>query len=393
MTLLLAFAASAAVATAESRARLDGDFTIEWVQTIATAEQVTPVMSIGQTPVAVRPLPKGKPKDAPRAALFVGDAIRSKTLIHPGKPYHLALVSRGGQVQLFVNGFPDAPPVTAQLSGAIDSTRDDIRISRGARDAKDLLAAVREKLSGRDATIVAHRGVHKHAPENTRVSYVQAIKAGAPMVEFDTALTKDGHIVGMHDKTVDRTTDGTGAVAELTLEQIKKLDAGSWKHEKYKGEPVPTIDDVADVVRGKAILMLDLKAEGQGEAIAKWLASSRFPTDQVILAPWEDAEGVALRKHVKDVPMVRLTSPVPTKTIDDAYFAKMKSIGFSGFSVNFGNLTTAFVDAAKRNGMKVYAWTINDNPEIAGAMLLGVDGIITDDPAVTAKTVAELARK
>ena len=179
----------------------------------------------------------------------------------------------------------------------------------------------------------------------------------------------------------------------MTLEEVKKLDAGSWKHDKYKGEPVPTIDDVANLVRDKAILMLDLKAEGQGEAIAKWLASSRFPKNQVLLAPWTDAEGVALRKHITDVPMIRLTSAVPTKTIDDAYFAKMKSLGFSGFSVNFGNLTQAFVDAAKRNGMKVYAWTINDDPEIAGAMLLGVDGIITDDPAVTAKTVAELARK
>ena len=69
------------------------------------------------------------------------------------------------------------------------------------------------------------------------------------------------------------------------------------------------------------------------------------------------------------------------------------SHGFSGFSVNFGNLTKAFVDAARKNGMNVYAWTINDNPEIAGAMLLGVDGIITDDPAVIAKTVGQLARK
>ena len=266
--------------------------------------------------------------------------------------------------------------------------------STGAIDDRVALRRFKENLpADRHAKIVGHRGVHKHAPENTRISYVQAVEAGAPIVEFDTALTKDGHIIGMHDKTVDRTTDGTGAVAEMTLEELKKLDAGSWKHAKYKGEPVPTIDDVADVVRGKAVLMLDLKAEGQGAAVAKWLEQSKFPHDQLILAPWEDAEGVALRKHVTDVPMIRLTTPVPTKTIDDAYFAKMKSIGFSGFSVNFGNLTEAFVEAAKRKGMAVYVWTINDNPEIAGAVLLGVDGIITDDPAVTAKTVAELARK
>jgi glycerophosphoryl diester phosphodiesterase len=300
-------------------------------------------------------------------------------------------------VKLYINGYPDgSEPVAMTLSGEVKASDgvEQVTRSTGAMGDRLVLNKFKQNLtSDRNPIAVAHRGVHRHAPENTRISYVQAIEAGAPMVEFDTALTKDGHIIGMHDKTVDRTTDGTGAVAELTLEQVKKLDAGSWKHEKYKGEPVPTIDDVADVVRGKAILMLDLKAEGQGEAIAKWLASSGFPKDQVLLAPWEDAEGVELRKHVKDVPMIRLTSPVPTKQIDDAYFAKMKSLGFSGFSVNFGNLTKAFVDAARKNGMNVYAWTINDNPEIAGAVLLGVDGIITDDPAVTAKTIAELAQK
>jgi glycerophosphoryl diester phosphodiesterase len=399
MTLFLAFAASTDFArAAEATPGQDnGDFTIQWRQMTKSAEQVEPSLRIGDVEVAVRPLPKAKPKEAPKAALFVGDRFRSKTLIHPGKWYHFVLAGRDGKVTLYVNGYPDGSEAVAMtLPGEVKASDgvEQVTRSTGAMGHRLVLNKFKENLtSDRHPIAVAHRGVHKHAPENTRISYVQAIEAGAPMVEFDTALTKDGHIVGMHDKTVDRTTDGTGAVAEMTLEQIKKLDAGAWKHEKYKGEPVPTIDDVADVVRGKAILMLDLKAEGQGEAIARWLASSRFPKDQIILAPWEDAEGVALRKHVKDVPMIRLTTPVPTKTIDDAYFAKMKSIGFSGFSVNFGNLTKAFVDAARKNGMNVYAWTINDNPEIAGAMLLGVDGIITDDPAVTAKTVGQLARK
>jgi len=198
----------------------------------------------------------------------------------------------------------------------------------------------------------------------------------------------------MHDDTVDRTTDGTGKTAERTLKQVRKLEAGSWKDPKYKGEPVPTIDDVADVVRGKSILMLDLKAEGQGAAIATWLETTKFPHDQVILAPWQDAEGIALRKHVPaTVPMIRLTSKVPAKIVDDAYFARMKSIGFSGFSVNWQYLTEEFTRAAQTNGMKVYVWTLNDTPDLAGAALLGVDGIVTDDPAATIKLLADLAKK
>jgi glycerophosphoryl diester phosphodiesterase len=213
---------------------------------------------------------------------------------------------------------------------------------------------------------------------------------------MDLALTKDGHIVLMHDKTVDRTTGVTGkvAVSSLTLAEIKKLDAGAWKAPKYKGEPVPTLDEIAEVCRGKAIMMLDLKAEGQGEALAAWLDRMKMPHDQVIIAPWTDEEGIALRKHIAgDVPMIRLTSPVPTETLDASYFERMKQIGFSGFSVNYQYLTQAFVDAAHKNGMKVYAWTINDAPDVALVALMGVDGVITDDPANTMKLLAELQQK
>jgi glycerophosphoryl diester phosphodiesterase len=117
-----------------------------------------------------------------------------------------------------------------------------------------------------------------------------------------------------------------------------------------------------------------------------------MPHDQVILAPWTDNEGVALRKHVPaDVPMIRLTSPVPTDTLESSYFDRMKQIGFSGFSVNYQHLTQAFVEAAHKNGMKVYAWTINDAPDVALAALMGVDGVITDDAANTMKLLEELA--
>jgi glycerophosphoryl diester phosphodiesterase len=92
--------------------------------------------------------------------------------------------------------------------------------------------------------------------------------------------------------------------------------------------------------------------------------------------------------------MIRLTTKVPTDTVNDAYFAKMKQTGFSGFSVSWPvpDQENSF-DAAHKNGMKVYVWTVNDNPEIAGSTMLGVDGIITDDAAATSKTIAELVKK
>jgi glycerophosphoryl diester phosphodiesterase len=118
-----------------------------------------------------------------------------------------------------------------------------------------------------------------------------------------------------------------------------------------------------------------------------------YPSNQLILAPWEDAEGSALRQHLPDVPMIRLTSKLPTDKFDDAYFSHMKQIGFAGFSVDWRYLNDAFIDAAHKNNMKVYTWTVNDAPDTAGAVLSGVDGIITDDAPTTMKLVSELTTK
>lgn len=394
---LLCATAAAALAVDEAIDKDSGEFTVQWLQQVPQLEQPLHVMSVGETQITLRPLPPEKAKDPPRAAVFVGESRATKTPIYPGKRYHFALVYRDGSAQWFVNGYPDGPPAADLLVGEIvapvgaDSTS---TTPNKALANEAILADFMSELQPREILTVAHRGVHMHAPENTRISYIQAVEAGAPIVEFDTALTSDGHIVGMHDKTVDRTTNGTGKLAEMTFEQVRKLEAGAWKHAKYKGEPVPTLDEIADVVRGKSILMLDLKAEGQGAAIAKWIERTNYPHDQLIIAPWTDAEGVALRKHVPaTVPMIRLTSKMPAETVDDAYFAHMKSLGFSGFSVNWQYLTQEFVETAQKNGMKVYVWTLNDPPDIAGAALLGVDGVITDDPASTIKLLHSLTRK
>lgn len=399
------FAAAAAGGDFDGR-NIAGDFTLRCRMFIDDPDGPQPSAHIGSTEIALRPMEKAKPKDPTRLSFVVGgdESNRAKTALYPGKWYHVAFVGRGGKLELFVNGFRDgatftAPSPTGALKPApldgVTTTIEDADLTDSAASPEQILADFKANLApARKILTVAHRGVHKHAPENTRVSYVQAVAAGAPIVEFDTALTSDGHIVGMHDKTVDRTTNGTGKLAEMTLEQVRKLEAGSWKAPKYEGEPVPTLDEVADVVRGKSILMLDLKAEGQGAAIARWLETTKYPHDQVIIAPWEDHEAVALRKHVPmTVPMIRLTSKVPTETADDAYFEKMKSIGLSGFSVNWQHLTEDFTRAAQKHGMKVYTWTLNDPPDIAGAALLGVDGVITDDSAATITLLADLAKK
>jgi glycerophosphoryl diester phosphodiesterase len=385
---------------------LFGDYTIEWWQMVPNLDRNYPVARIGGRDIGIEPLPKKKDTDPPSGVFTTGDiAERSTTIVYPNKWYHVALVVQGRTTQWYVNGFPDGKLIEqgakprgelrlgTDIPGNAKMSDGEVAVYGYAVPPQRIKMHFQSALASRPAkkiVTVGHRGVNKFAPENTRISYVEAVAAHTPIVEMDLALAKDGVLVLMHDKTVDRTTNGKGAIVDLTSDELSKLDAGTKKNAKYAGEPVPTLNAIGDVCRGKAVMMLDLKAEGLGASIQDWLTKSQIPRDQVIMAPWTDEEGTAVRKHVPDVAMIRLTSKIPAERFDKAYFDRMKSIGFSAFSVNWQYLSQSFVDAAHKNGMGVYVWTVNDNPDVAGSVLLGVDGVITDDPASTMKTVASL---
>jgi len=107
--------------------------------------------------------------------------------------------------------------------------------------------------------VSAHRGASAHAPENTLAALEAAWRAGATLAEIDVRLTRDGHVVLMHDPTVDRTTTGRGHVKDLTLEALRALDAGGWFGPQFRGERVPTLREVVDWARGKLVLLVELK--------------------------------------------------------------------------------------------------------------------------------------
>lgn len=112
---------------------------------------------------------------------------------------------------------------------------------------------------------VAHRGASGSYPENTLLAFRKALEIGADEIELDLHSTKDGHLVVMHDGTVDRTTDGTGAIGEMTLTEIKALDAGSAFGERFRGERVPTWEEALDLVQGKVGLNVHLKDGGDAD--------------------------------------------------------------------------------------------------------------------------------
>ena len=106
--------------------------------------------------------------------------------------------------------------------------------------------------------VIAHRGDKVHAPENTLAAFEKAASNGADAVEFDVKLSADGSVIIIHDQTIDRTTNGNGKVKDLTLAELKRLDAGVQFPEKYSGEKIPTLSEVFDTVGKKLFLNIEL---------------------------------------------------------------------------------------------------------------------------------------
>ena len=119
--------------------------------------------------------------------------------------------------------------------------------------------------------VIAHRGASGVAPENTMASFEQAVKFGADMIELDVHGSKDGNLIVIHDSSTARTARGNpqGAVADLTLGELKKLDAGAWKGAGFVGERIPTLDEVLAAFKGRAMILIELKARGIEQKVAQ----------------------------------------------------------------------------------------------------------------------------
>lgn len=387
----------------ELKQPVKGDFTLEWWH---FAEKLDGVQTIITSPVqvSIRTSPAEAKKKSPRQQFVVGDGSFSNSFAYGNRWYHIAVVhdSDEGTSQLFINGFADGKPVplasspgelkrvstNASFPGQVKNVAVHPRQLSQEQILERFKGGMSEFARGAKPVTVAHRGNHRYAPENTLVSYREAMATGAPIMEIDLRLSADGVAVLMHDETVDRTTNAKGPVGQFTASELARLDAGSWKDLRYAGEPVPTLEQVAELCRGRAIMMLDLKPTGLGPAIAEVLNRMNYPSDQVMLAPWDDHDGAALRALMPEIPLIRL-GEAPA-SFDDAYFERMKQIGFSGFSFSWRTLSLPFIDRAHEHGMKVYTWTLNDSADVSGAVLAGVDGIITDDPRATMQMIDQL---
>lgn len=243
-----------------------------------------------------------------------------------------------------------------------------------------------------DLVVIAHRGASSVAPENTLAAAEQGITYGADMIELDIHLTKDGKIVVIHDHTVDRTTNGTGTIADMTLEEVQKLDAGSWKDPKYADQRVPTLDEFLKLVNGRATVLIEIKSndkklyEGieqktwdivEANNAHNWVAYQSFHPKVIDNFLAIDPKCPIYLLIVGRMPLFPLY-------YDDAVrwgspFKRWKG-KVLGINPNTKFASKSFINKAHKNGFKVFSWTANEGKDIEKLKNNGADGVITNYP-------------
>jgi glycerophosphoryl diester phosphodiesterase len=229
--------------------------------------------------------------------------------------------------------------------------------------------------------VIAHRGDATQAPEDTVASINAAFALGADMVEIDVHFSRDGVPVVIHDETLERTTNGKGPVSQMTLAQLKSLDAGSSFLRKFAGERIPTLAEALQAAKGKGPLLLDLKVEGLGRAVADVLRQLGLPDSSVAIGAWTDSQTKDFVTHVPGAQILLSTGQGLPKW-DEEYFRRVRARGSTAFELHIDVVNEAFIAEAHKHGMPVYVFTINDEPTLRSLIAMGVDGIETDNPAL-----------
>lgn len=214
---------------------------------------------------------------------------------------------------------------------------------------------------------VGHRGLMGVEPENTLRSFRRARRDGLDAIELDLRLSRDGALVVMHDARVDRTTDGRGLIAELTLAELRRLDAGL-------GERVPTLAEVVAEVEGH--LQLEIKDVAAARELATLVAGHGL-AGRVTVISFHDTALAAFAEELPEVPRGLVTG-TSTATAPE----RAAELGCGLVSCELPWLEPEVVGRCRAAGLSVLAWTVNTERELARVRELGLDGVVTDRPEI-----------
>lgn len=235
-------------------------------------------------------------------------------------------------------------------------------------------------MTNSDFLIMAHRGSMGQAPENTMAAFQLGLDHGCNAFELDIHLSKDGEIIVCHDATLDRTTDHTGYINEMTVSELKKVDAGRWFHEQYEGERLPLLEEVFDLVPPHIVINIEVKQSygRQLEPKLLELLKRKNRVDNVILSSFNFK---TLQFLKQSEPNVRIGLIYNCNFNQHREVAKLLGVPVYSLHPNFHNIDPEDITDAITHGLKVFPYTINEEKEMKQAISYGVSGIITNFPA------------
>jgi glycerophosphoryl diester phosphodiesterase len=231
--------------------------------------------------------------------------------------------------------------------------------------------------------IFAHRGASAHAPENTLAAFELALKQGAPAIEFDVKLTSDRQVVILHDQTLNRTTNGSGAVTKQPLAALRELDAGSWKSSEYRDEKIPTLAEVFEALGKKLLMNVELTNyatpfDGLVREVAA-LVKKHGLQEHVIFSSFFPTNLVMARRLLPSIPRGQLFLEG-----NSGWWQRVASacMALDAEHPYLDDVSAESVKRAHAKGRRVHVWTVNDPADMRRLRSMGVDGIFTDDPLI-----------
>jgi len=238
----------------------------------------------------------------------------------------------------------------------------------------------------------AHRGASGYFPENTMLSFKKALELGATGIETDVQMTSDGVLVLIHDEFINRTTNGLGLVKDFTYDELNNLDAGSWFNENYSREKIPTAEQLIIFAKANNILLnLEIKNgvikyPGIEEKIIEMLYEYKYQ-NKVILSSFNHYSMVLCKEISKEIKtgllyMAGLYRP-------EVY---CKYTGADALHPYFHSINKEIIDNAKKEGISVNPFTVNEEIHMKNLIFAGVNGLITNYPDILKQVLIDLKK-
>lgn len=237
--------------------------------------------------------------------------------------------------------------------------------------------------------IIAHRGANRYAPQNTIPAFEKALELGANGTETDVHSTKDGYIVICHNDTVDEMSNGTGAIGDYTLEDIRKLDFGSKFSAEFAGTPLPTLEEYLECMeKGDKLEIMNIEIKpskyDRADIVKKTIDAVKAHGlfDKLLISSFDYKMLIEAKKYEPACQTAYLY-PIYAQILTRWFIQPLrlaKKIGCSAMHPHQAFATKSLVRRAHKAGMKVNAWTVDEEQDIIKMLENGVDGIITDCP-------------